>query len=77
MGINISRQTDLSENTYLNKFVGKNHIPATDDEFWNSFLQYQIALPTNRYVICERISEADFIRYTIRNDDVFNVCQFQ
>lgn len=49
MGINISRQTDLSENTYLNQFVGKNHIPASNDEFWNSFLQYQIALPTNRY----------------------------
>ncbi|XP_055316228.1 dymeclin isoform X2 [Sitodiplosis mosellana] len=47
MGINISRQTDLSENTYLNQFVGKNHIPATNNEFWNSFLQYQIALPTN------------------------------
>lgn len=49
MGINISRQTDLSENIYLNQFVGKNHIPITNDEFWNSFLQYQVALPTNRY----------------------------
>lgn len=48
MGINISRQTDLSENTYLNEFVGKNHIPITNNEFWNSFLQYQIVLPTNR-----------------------------
>lgn len=60
MGINISRQTDLSENTYLNRFVGKAHIPATDDEFWNSFLQYQIALPTNRYVIGKAISEGRF-----------------
>lgn len=48
MGLNISRQTDLSENTYLKQFVGKNHIPATDNEFWHAFLQYQIALPMNR-----------------------------
>ncbi|XP_031616769.1 dymeclin isoform X2 [Contarinia nasturtii] len=47
MGLNISRQTDLSDNTYLKQFVGKNHIEATNDDFWNSFLQYQITLPAN------------------------------
>lgn len=48
MGINISRQMELTDNEYLNKFVGKNHIPSTDHEYWHAFLQYQIALPVNR-----------------------------
>lgn len=48
MGINISRQTDLSDNEFLDKFVGKDHIPVEYDEFWDGFLQYQITLPTNR-----------------------------
>lgn len=48
MGINVSRQTDLTQNVHLQKFVGKDHIPCTDDEFWNDFLQYHIELPTNR-----------------------------
>lgn len=46
MGINVSRQAELSENVYLKKFVGKNHIPVSDDEFWNVFLQYHINLPS-------------------------------
>ncbi|XP_063698299.1 dymeclin [Culicoides brevitarsis] len=46
MGINVSRQAELAENAYLKKFVGKNHIPVTDDEFWNTFLQYHINLPS-------------------------------
>lgn len=51
MGINISRQTDLADNEYLKRFVGKSHIPATDAEFWTGFLQYHIALPSNRCVM--------------------------
>ncbi|EAT37306.1 AAEL010689-PA [Aedes aegypti] len=47
MGMNVSRHDDLSENEYLKRFVGKEHIPAYNDEFWNSFLQYHINLPTN------------------------------
>lgn len=50
MGVNISRTTDLSDNKYLNRFVGKDHIPATELEFWNEFLQYHIVLPSNRYI---------------------------
>lgn len=46
MGINVSRQAELAENEYLKKFVGKNHIPVNDDEFWNVFLQYHINLPS-------------------------------
>lgn len=46
MGINVSRQAELAENPYLKKFVGKNHIPTYDDEFWNAFLQYNINLPS-------------------------------
>uniref|UniRef100_A0A1Q3F6N5 Dymeclin n=1 Tax=Culex tarsalis TaxID=7177 RepID=A0A1Q3F6N5_CULTA len=47
MGMNVSRQVDLAENEYLKRFVGKDHVPAYNDEFWNSFLQYHINLPTN------------------------------
>ncbi|XP_062548369.1 dymeclin isoform X1 [Armigeres subalbatus] len=47
MGMNVSRHDDLAENEYLKRFVGKEHIPAYNDEFWNSFLQYHINLPTN------------------------------
>lgn len=46
MGINVSRHVDFSENEYLKKFVGKDHIPVSDDEFWNAFLQYHINLPS-------------------------------
>uniref|UniRef100_A0A336M4W0 Dymeclin n=1 Tax=Culicoides sonorensis TaxID=179676 RepID=A0A336M4W0_CULSO len=46
MGINVSRQVELAENEYLKKFVGKDHIPVSDDEFWNVFLQYHINLPS-------------------------------
>lgn len=49
MGINISRNTDFSENEFLQKFVGRDHIPADKAEFWNSFLQYHIGLPDSRY----------------------------
>lgn len=47
MGMNVSRQVDLAENEYLKRFVGKDHVPAYNDEFWNGFLQYHISLPTN------------------------------
>lgn len=47
MGMNVSRQVELTENEYLKRFVGKEHIPAYTDEFWNNFLQYHINLPTN------------------------------
>lgn len=47
MGINVSRNDDLTENEYLQKFVGKDHIPITDTEFWNSLLQYHISVPAN------------------------------
>uniref|UniRef100_A0A2M4BFM6 Dymeclin n=1 Tax=Anopheles marajoara TaxID=58244 RepID=A0A2M4BFM6_9DIPT len=47
MGMNVSRQVDLTENEFLQRFVGKSHVPAYDDDFWNNFLQYHISLPTN------------------------------
>uniref|UniRef100_A0A182JM94 Dymeclin n=1 Tax=Anopheles atroparvus TaxID=41427 RepID=A0A182JM94_ANOAO len=47
MGMNVSRQVDLAENEFLQRFVGKTHVPAYDDDFWNNFLQYHINLPTN------------------------------
>lgn len=48
MGVSISRQAELSENALLQRFVGKEPIPVSDDEFWTEFLQYQIALPSDR-----------------------------
>lgn len=50
MGISVSSQTDLVDNEYLQKFVGKAHVPVTDDAFWTNFLQFHIALPNNRSV---------------------------
>lgn len=46
MGINVSRNVDLTENEFLKKFVGKDHIPLDDSKFWESFLQYTIVVPT-------------------------------
>lgn len=48
MGVSVSRQSDLTDNEFLHKFVGKTHIPITEQQFWNDFLQYHIVLPNNR-----------------------------
>lgn len=48
MGINVSKNEELTTNEYLSKFVGKNHVPLSDEKFWDSFLQYHISVPTNR-----------------------------
>lgn len=48
MGVSVSRQTDLASNELLQRFVGKEHIPVEDEEFWTQFLQYHIALPNDR-----------------------------
>uniref|UniRef100_A0A0K8TNJ3 Dymeclin n=1 Tax=Tabanus bromius TaxID=304241 RepID=A0A0K8TNJ3_TABBR len=45
MGVHVSRNVDLTENEFLKKFVGKDHIPATDSTFWGSLLQYVIRVP--------------------------------
>lgn len=47
MGLNVSRQVELVDNEYLKRFVGKDHISVSNDEFWNVFLQFHIALPSN------------------------------
>lgn len=47
MGLNVSRQQELAENEYLQRFVGKDHIPVSNDEFWNVLLQFHLTLPTN------------------------------
>lgn len=47
MGLNVSRQQELVDNEYLQQFVGKDHIPVSNDEFWNVFLQFHITLPAN------------------------------
>lgn len=46
MGLNVSRQVELADNGYLKLFVGKDHVPVTNDEFWNTFLQFHINLPS-------------------------------
>lgn len=48
MGINISRTTDFSDNEFLQKFVGRDHISADKRELWNGLLQYHIGLPDSR-----------------------------
>lgn len=50
MGLNVSRQTEISENEYLLRFVGKEHIPIEDEEFWTNLLQFHIASPSTRSV---------------------------
>uniref|UniRef100_A0A1L8DAT7 Dymeclin n=1 Tax=Nyssomyia neivai TaxID=330878 RepID=A0A1L8DAT7_9DIPT len=47
MGANVSRQDDFTKNDFLTKFVGKEHVPVEDTMFWESFLKFHIAFPTN------------------------------
>ncbi|XP_055697914.1 dymeclin [Phlebotomus papatasi] len=47
MGASVSRQDDFSKNDFLTKFVGKDHVPVEDSMFWESFLKFHIAFPTN------------------------------
>ncbi|KAL5286763.1 DYM family protein [Megaselia abdita] len=47
MGINVSRNENLADNEYLKSFVGKNHIPSNNTEFWYSLLKFQIHIPEN------------------------------
>lgn len=51
MGVSVSRQTDLAANELLQRFVGKEHIPVDEEEYWTEFLQYQIVLPNDRYYL--------------------------
>ncbi|XP_017771961.1 PREDICTED: dymeclin [Nicrophorus vespilloides] len=46
MGIAISKQIDLSTNEYILRFIGKEHI-SRNDPFWNTFLSFNITLPSN------------------------------
>ncbi|XP_054738525.1 dymeclin [Anastrepha obliqua] len=45
MGINVSRQANLSENELLRRFVGRAHIPHEDTSYWNGLLNYHITMP--------------------------------
>lgn len=47
MGATPSRYEDLSKNVCLNKLCGNKPIPP-DDEFWNSFLSFNIRPPVTR-----------------------------
>lgn len=46
MGLNVSRNIEIADNAYLKMFVGKDHIPVSNNEFWDVFLQFHITLPT-------------------------------
>lgn len=48
MGISVSRNENLADNEYLKSFVGKNHIPSTNNDFWEFLLKYHINIPENR-----------------------------
>ncbi|XP_067630358.1 dymeclin [Eurosta solidaginis] len=45
MGINVSRQANLSENDLLQRFVGRGHIPQDDTSYWDAILNYHITVP--------------------------------
>ncbi|XP_037716322.1 dymeclin [Drosophila subpulchrella] len=45
MGINVSRTADLGSNSWLQRFVGRQHIAHDDEAFWNGLLNYNIVLP--------------------------------
>lgn len=47
MGVHVSRQVDLNSNEYLRRFVGRNHLPVNDEQFWLTLLNYNISLPEN------------------------------
>ncbi|XP_037949456.1 dymeclin-like [Teleopsis dalmanni] len=47
MGINVSRHADLSANEYLQRFVGRSHIPYENVDYWNGILNYHITMPEN------------------------------
>ncbi|OXU25724.1 hypothetical protein TSAR_015033 [Trichomalopsis sarcophagae] len=47
MGATPSRYEDLSKNTYLERFCGKEPIPL-DDQFWSRFLSYNMRPPLTR-----------------------------
>ncbi|XP_030377228.1 dymeclin [Scaptodrosophila lebanonensis] len=47
MGINVSRNADLASNDLLCRLVGRRHIAADDEPYWNGLLNYNIVMPEN------------------------------
>ncbi|XP_017838790.1 dymeclin [Drosophila busckii] len=47
MGLNVSRNADLASNEWLQRFVGRQHIPHDDEAYWNNLLNYNIVMPEN------------------------------
>ncbi|XP_004535874.1 dymeclin [Ceratitis capitata] len=45
MGINVSRQANLSENELLQRFVGRGHIAPDVESYWSGLLNYHITIP--------------------------------
>lgn len=45
INVNVSKPVDLSSNQYLQKFAGKAHITADNNEFWDEFLKFSIQTP--------------------------------
>ena len=50
MGINVStsKSAELTSNEYLQQFVGKAHISADNNEFYEEFLKFTIKTPTTK-----------------------------
>lgn len=50
MGINVStsKPAELTSNEYLQQFVGKAHISADNNEFYEEFLKFTIKTPTTK-----------------------------
>lgn len=47
INVNVSRPVDLNSNDYLQQFVGKAHISADNNEFYEEFLKFTIKTPNS------------------------------
>lgn len=71
MGINvsISKPAELNSNEYLQQFVGKAHISADNNEFYEEFLKFTIKTPTtNEEQLNSDSRLASFLESFIQNN---------
>lgn len=47
INVNVSKPVDLNSNEYLQRFAGKAHISADNNEFWDEFIKFSIYNPKN------------------------------
>lgn len=57
MGTNVSRSDDISQNEFLQTFVGKNCVHVDDELFWENLLKFSLAVPATRYGMNDHIND--------------------